>query len=180
MTDSTNPTENFDLSAEVERWCRRTVARTQPYPRAVVAGTTDELLDELMDHLHCDIEQRLAAGMDPATAFVRATEAMAGTMDAEQALAQQLHLAAQAPDAQRAADNYTAGELLRFICGYLLLLAFTVAMALTVMGDSEYFLTVLLLLYAIWMPALYLMPIGRAAMRAECRVLRRVYQTLRG
>lgn len=57
----------FDVEAEVRRWCEAAVSR---------GPVRDALVDELCDHLHCEIEELVAAGHGPAEAFGLATGRM--------------------------------------------------------------------------------------------------------
>ncbi len=146
-----NTTQAFNLEAEVKRWSERFSANPE----------------EMADHLHCQVDGLMADGLDPATAFIRATEMLGEPA----ALRAELEKATAA--------RFSKAQLIRFCAAYLsltLLLA-TVGIVMSFSG-TPYVEYMLAGVYLLSMPMLYLTARGRAAMQAECRMVKKLYRKL--
>ncbi|MFK7958128.1 MAG: permease prefix domain 1-containing protein [Lysobacterales bacterium] len=155
-----NSTQTFNLDAEITRWCDRLAGAS-----ADQDGGPDA--EEMSDHLHCQVDEMISQGLDPATAFVRAIESLGdpAVLHAEMEKA--------------SGPQFTRAQIIRFVVGYLALTLIGAIAIVVTFGEKPYAEHMLAGIYLLLTPMLYFTARGRAAIQAECRMIKRVYRKLK-
>lgn len=164
----------FNLEDAINRWCEQVGA---------TRGRNPDLLDELKDHLNCEIEALLDTGLDEEQAFNQAIQKMGDTNELLKEYSENRRLysvlcAAQQPRLSDYAQNrdrvMNYRKNAKRIIGQSLLWATAILVSALLLGDAENYATYMLLLVVLATVSINLDPGMKETARVEAAFFRRL------
>ncbi|MFN8446790.1 MAG: hypothetical protein U0175_38710 [Caldilineaceae bacterium] len=141
------PEQEFLLHSAVDRWCQQIVDKSR---------TDRTTIDELQDHLYCEIERQLANGVPIKEAFALATQQLGDPtlLNAEFAKNRSLlsKLICEGEEHQLATEKTTMSKkkLQQLTIANLILFAVIIAATAWILDGTGTFTQISLLMYALW------------------------------
>ncbi len=149
MSRNMNEASTETVKAAIRDWCAAILAQS---------GKNAASVDELADHLHCEIERLMAEGLSADAAFATATEQMGNRELLVTEFAKnhtrltKLRRAIQAVDTENGSAGSTTNlGLKKLMLIQLMLLAIVTFATQQVLAGTGYFLKVAVLIYALWL-----------------------------
>lgn len=141
------PEQEFLLHSAIAQWCQRIVAKS---------GADQATLDELQDHLYCEVERQLTNGLPIEEAFALATQQLGdpALLNAEFAKNRSLlsKLICEGEENQLVAEEIPMSKkkLQRLTIANLVLFAVIIAATAWILDGTGTFTQISLLMYALW------------------------------
>ena len=157
----------FQLKAEIHAWCQ------SMHAKGFRRGAS---MDELEDHLRCEIDRLLQQGMSEEQAFLGATKQVGGADDLVAEYSKNRGFVSRlttCPEVREDQEGVmTPRKQALFMIGYSLILAGAILASALLLGEdySEWMII-------LWLPSLWLLPGTRQASKAECAYFRQLFRS---
>ncbi len=161
----------FRLDKEVEAWCQSVYDK----------GCQNETgMEELKDHLYCEIEHLMKEGLSEKQAFVRATERMGNAEDLYNEYFKNQNIFYRLfHSLNKRSEMMTPKQLAVIMAAYVLLFAVITATAKSLLGGAEQFEDVSLLLYSVWLAPLFIFPGFHRSAKSEWACIKRLFTSMK-
>lgn len=161
----------FQLEREIDAWCQ-SIYESGCRRKAGI--------EELKDHLYCEIERLMSEGLSEKQAFVQATERMGRTEELFDEYFKNRNIFSRWRYAlNKRSEAMTPKQLAIAMGVYLVFFALITAMTTKLWGGTEYFEELSVLLYTAWVMPLYMFPAFQKSSKAEWACIKRFFGSLR-
>lgn len=161
----------FRLEHEIDAWCQSIYE----------SGCRNKSgIEELKDHLYCEIERLMSKGLFEKQAFIRATERMGKAEDLFNEYFKNRNVFSRwRYILNKRREMMTPKQLAVAMGVYLIFFALITATATRLWGGTEYFEELSVLLYTAWVMPLYMFPAFQKSSKAEWECLKRFFGSLK-
>jgi len=161
----------FRLNKEVEAWCQSIYE----------AGRKSEAgIEELKDHLYCDIEQLMSEGLSEKQAFVKATERMGHPEDLYKEYVKNRNVFSRLCRIfTHQSEMLSPKQLAVVMAAYVLLFAAITATAKSLWGGTEHYKDVTFFLYSAWLAPLFIYPGFQRSAKSEWACIKRLFTSMK-